>query len=112
VQTAGLLRHSPPAPQGEPAGARTRRARRIALALLVALLLPLAALAADVEIGQRIELKADKPAGVPLHRAPRPNMIGRAPDRSAAAVIGLEGGGGWLRLSGPNSRSPSSSALR
>jgi hypothetical protein len=74
-----------------------RTARLLAwLAVLISILSGAAAFAATV--GDRIELTATHPAGMPFHRAAGGTpTFQRIPDGTIATVIGL-GGGRWLQL--------------
>ena len=49
-------------------------------------------------IGQRIELRAFKPQGVPLHRQPRASLFGRTPDGSHAVIQALTPNERWLQI--------------
>ena len=73
--------------------------RCLLLALLSMSLIPASTLMAQTSfnIGQRIELKATHPLGVPLHRESRSSLFGRAPDRSKAKIMDLNANQRWLR---------------
>ena len=43
-----------------------------------------------IAVGQSIELKATKKAGVPLHKEAKPSMFGRAPHGSKAKVLAIK----------------------
>ncbi len=51
-----------------------------------------------IDVGDRVELKATNPAGVPLHGEARPSMFGRAPDGSIGMVEEVQAETNWIRL--------------
>lgn len=54
--------------------------------------------ALEVEIGQRVQLKATKPIGVPLHEIASSSLKGRLPDQTIAEVIDTDDDKHWLKL--------------
>lgn len=54
--------------------------------------------AESISVGDRVELKATSPAGVPLHEEARSSMFGRAPDGSIGMVQEVQAGTNWIRL--------------
>lgn len=58
------------------------------------LLLPLQAIALDLQPGDRIELINNK--AIPLHQLPRPSLMGRAPAGSQATLLRKEGA--WILI--------------
>jgi hypothetical protein len=71
----------------------------------VLLLLATSSWAQDVAVGNRVELRATNPLGVPLHRQARPSLFGRAADGTIATVIELQNQNRWLHLTLPDGRS-------
>jgi Bacterial SH3 domain len=62
-------------------------------------------LALAAAVGDRVELRATHPAGVPLHSAPGGSQrFERVPGGTVATVIGLDRGGSWLELRVPDER--------
>ncbi|WP_395455775.1 endonuclease/exonuclease/phosphatase family protein [Azospirillum melinis] len=54
--------------------------------------------AQTVAPGQHVKLAGSNEQGVPLHREPRPSMVGRIPDGTVATVIDTAREGRWLRV--------------
>jgi hypothetical protein len=64
-----------------------------------------AGLAFAAAVGDRVELRATHPAGVPFHSAPGGSQrFERVPGGTVATVIGLDRGGSWLELRVPDER--------
>ncbi|MGH9673335.1 MAG: hypothetical protein ACRD44_09150, partial [Bryobacteraceae bacterium] len=54
--------------------------------------------AQEISVGSWVQLKATSSLGVPLHKDPKPSLVGRAPDGARAEVIELADSGHWLKL--------------
>jgi endonuclease/exonuclease/phosphatase family metal-dependent hydrolase len=83
--------------------ARRQLVRALSVAILL-VLLPITCWALDVVVGNRIELKATNPLGVPLHRLPRPSLVGRIADATVGTVVGLQNENHWLNVTLPDGR--------
>jgi len=70
--------------------------------ILAVCLFSYSALALVVSPGDRLELKASKPIGVPLHENPFPSLVGRAPDGTVASVLETADGGQWIKIQLPD----------
>jgi endonuclease/exonuclease/phosphatase family metal-dependent hydrolase len=69
-----------------------------ALGLMALVLLTPVSAAETIQVGDRVELKATSPAGVPLHSEARSSMFGRAADGSIGTVQEVQSGTNWIRL--------------
>ena len=73
--------------------------RLLITALALALVFfPVLAPAADLEVGERVALRATSPLGVPLHREPRSSMFGRGTEGAEGEVIETARSGRWLKV--------------
>ena len=54
--------------------------------------------AQDFNIGQSVILKAKKPAGVPLHREPKPSYLQHVDDSTIATIKSIAQNGHWLSI--------------
>ena len=76
----------------------TRRGLILMLVLVYVLTVASALAAEKFSVGQRVELRAFREAGVPLYRDPHSYLLGRAPDDSSAVIHAMSENQRWLNV--------------
>ncbi len=78
------------------------------MVMIRVLLLPLLLLwtslvcAQEWRAGDTAVFRAEHPLGGPLHREPRPSLVGRALDGSGARVVGTQPNSRWVQVETPS----------
>lgn len=71
---------------------------------IVIYIVPLPALAIDVQVGQQVRLRASNDLGVPLHEQSTPSLFDRVADGTVAEVLGTANDQSWLNIKTPDNQ--------